>query len=177
MTESNSRIRKYVHQIIFGFESGLYKVLQEENTGRISMLSDNKQPFISIFRDLHEEYYTKVYNSMVEKDDLFISQMFNEFNVFIPGHSNKCILTVLANLAISVHFNLNRKKLDFSDHDSYMNSVTKQINSTIDTVNIHNLFSHNCRNTELNKLSKGEKFLTIKLSRELDGNVEEIKSF
>ncbi len=74
-----SSIIKYVNDVICGFESGMFKMVKHKFDDRVKLLCSNYQPFITIFRDLHEKYYTDTYNSIVKRDDPNINKIFDNF--------------------------------------------------------------------------------------------------
>lgn len=169
----------YITQVIIGFESGFYKMIKQNHPDRLKLLSDKHHPFITIFRDLHENYYTSTFNSIVLCNDKNIVKKFNQFQQLIK-HSKQCILNILANLIISIHFNLDRKKLDHTEYESYMKTLEDEIKNTISIVDIPKLFEHDCidlQDKDLKVLSPGEKFITITMSHQSNGVNKEIKSF
>ena len=172
-------INAYIHQIISGFESGIYKMILSTDPEKRIHLNSNHQPFIPIFRDLHEVYYTSTYNSIVKRDDKFVVDTFDKLQT-LSKHSKKCLLNILANLIVSIHFNLDRKKLQCKNYDMYMKSLHKAIDDVITVVNMPKLFDHECKSindSELKLLSEGEKFITIKMTHKSNGIEKEIKSF
>lgn len=183
-TELTDHVNQYIQQVICGFESGIYKMVSHEYPDRLKHLTDNHQPFITIFRDLHENYYTSTFNSIVKRDDDYVVKTFDKFYQ-LTKHSLQCVLTILANLIVSIHFNLDRKKLNYRDYNSYMKTLKNEISIVSNIVNISKLFDHKCSgpmgippaNNELKELPKGEKFITIKMSHNTNGIDKEIKSF
>lgn len=163
--ELTNFVSEYIEKVIIGFESGLYKMIIHNQKDRLKLLASKHHPFITIFRDLHENYYTTTFNSIVKRDDEFVTKTFDKFYE-LSGHSKQCILNVLANLIISIHFNLERQNLDTKDYDSYIKSLKKEIIKTTVIVNIPKLFDHECtgpKDSELKLISSGEKFITIKM--------------
>lgn len=170
---------KYISQIISGFESGLYKMLKQNNNARLNLLSSKHHPFITIFRDLHESYYTSTYNSILARDDEYVVKTFDNFQE-LSGHSKQCLLNILANLTVSIHFNLNRQNLNYSTYDLYMASLNKEINSIMDAIDMHKLFDHVCTgpsDNQLKPLEAGSKFINISLKMKSNGVEKEIHSF
>ena len=170
---------KYISEIISGFESGLYKMLKQNNELRLKLLSSKHHPFITIFRDLHESYYTSTYNSILARDDAYVVKTFDNFQK-LSGHSKQCLLNILANLAVSIHFNLDRQKLNYHTYDLYMASIKKEINSIMAAITIHKLFDHVCTDVsddQLKALEPGSKFINISLKIKSNGVEKEIHSF
>ena len=97
-------IKKYVADVICSFESGMYKMVQHNYGDKLKLLADEHQPFITIFRDLHEKYYTRIYNSIITGEDKYITETFDKFKK-LSNHPTKCILNLLGNYIVSVHFN------------------------------------------------------------------------
>ncbi|AYV85620.1 MAG: putative orfan [Satyrvirus sp.] len=170
-------VNKYIVEIIVGFEIALYKMVLEKYPDKLKLLSSNHQPFITIFRDAHEKYYTSTYNSIAKKDNKHVVVIFDMLQK-ISGHSYSCLLNILANLIVSIHFNIDRKKLDYRKYESYLETLNEEINVTSSIAKINDLFNHKCSKTEqLNPLLHGEKFISIKLSTKEKGIEKEIKSF
>jgi len=170
-------ITKYIEFVIVNFESGLYKMMSQNHLDRLKLLTTNKQPFITIFRDLHEEYYTRTHNAIINNDDEFVKTIFDKLHR-LSNHSNKCILTILANLIVSIHFNLNRKILDHTSHDNYIKTLSKEIKTTIFVINFKKLFDHPCQPYhEMKLIPANEKFIKIKLSTKSNDVEKEIYSF
>ncbi|XWV26970.1 putative orfan [Tupanvirus soda lake] len=178
-TDFIKEVNNYIHQVISGFESGIYKMIHENHPDKLKYLSSKHQPFITIFRDLHEAYYTKTFNSIIKKDDKFVVDTFDRFQK-ISNHSKQCLLNVLANLIVSIHFNIDRKKLEYNNYNAYMKSLHVVINETIAVINMEKLFSHECNgvdDSKLQPLSDGEKFIKIDLSFKSNGVNKKINSF
>lgn len=171
-------VYEYVSSVIIGFESSFYKMLWQNNHDKIKLITSKHHPFITIFRDMHEKYYTKTFNAIINRNDKYVVTTFDNFNKLCK-HSISCMLTILANLSISVHFNLDREKLDASNHNSYCKSLSREISNTISTINIAKLFEHNCLQTNdvLKPLADGEKFITISLSTMSNGVKKSVNSF
>jgi hypothetical protein len=172
-------VSNFVQEVICGFESGIYKMIQQNNNDRLKLLSDNHQPFIPIFRDLHETYYTSTFNSIVGRDNKYVVETFDKLQQ-LSLHSHQCMLNILANLIVSVHFNLDRKNLNYRSYDLYMKSLKKEIGNIISVVNLAKLFDHKCggpANSDLKAIPNGEKFITISMTFKSNGVEKEIKSF
>ena len=90
-------INKYIVDVISGFESGMYKMVTQTNKDNLKLLASKHHPFITIYRDLHESYYTTTFNSIIKRDDKYVSETFDEFKN-LSNHSNQCMLNILANL-------------------------------------------------------------------------------
>lgn len=172
-------IINYTVEVITGFESGLYKMLYQNNKDSLNLLCNKHQPFITIFRDLHESYYTSTYNSIVSRDDDYVTKTFDNFKK-LSGHSNQCMLNILANLVVSIHFNLDRNKLDCTSYDLYMKSVNGEIHNTISLIDISKFFDHECTgpaDNELQPLAPNAKFIIIDLKTKSNGVEKKINSF
>jgi len=168
----------YINNVICGFESGMYKMVSQTNKDKLEYLSHKHQPFITIYRDLHEDYFTRTFNSIVREDDINVVNKFNSLQE-MSGHSKQCILEILANVIISIHFNLDRKKLNIKTHDIYIRSIELEIKNILLNIDIKNFFSHDCKgptNLELKVLPDGKKFIEIKLSHVSNDVVKPINS-
>lgn len=172
-------IKTYIHQVICGFESGIYKMITQTNPDKLKYLANNHQPFIPLFRDLHETYYTSTFNSIVRRDDKYVIDTFDKFQN-LSKHSKQCLLNILANLIVSVHFNLNRIDLQIENYNIYMKTLQAEITNVISVIDLVKLFDHKCEglsDTDLKVLSDGEKFITIKMTLKSNGVNKEINSF
>ena len=172
-------IKEYIHSTITGFESGLYKMVKQTNPKRIKLMADRHQPFITILRDMHEEYYTRTFNSIITRNNEFVNETFGKFSK-LCNHSKQCLLNILANLAVSVHFNLDRSKLDITDYESYCSTLSKEITKTMSVINIAKLFEHTCTGPADDKLvllKEEEKFIKIEMSTMSNGVKKPLNSF
>jgi hypothetical protein len=155
--------KKYIVTTIRGFESAMYKMIHSTLPDKIKLLKDINQPFIVIFKDAHEKYYTDTFNSFITKNDTYVTEIFDLLQSH-KGHSKQCLLNILSQIAVSVHFNLDRKKFDVINYDSYMKSVTDEIVETLSVFDIVKLFNHECNgvaDADLVLLKDGQKFITI----------------
>ena len=169
----------YIEDVIVGFESGLYKMVLQTQRDKLKLMASRHNPFITIFRDLHEEYYTTTFNSIISRNDKFIVDTFDTIKR-LSNHSNQCMLNILSNIIVSIHFNLDRKKLNFASYDSYMKSLRTEIFNTVSCINIANMFNHECHGLPDDKLipiPAGEKFIKIELSKKENGVTKKINSF
>ena len=172
-------IREYVHFIIKGFEAGLYRIIKDSHPTRIKLMKSNHEPFITFFRDAHEKYYTAKVNSLVTGDDKFVTETFDNF-AKICNHTQRCLLTIIANIAISVHFNLDRQKLDTTNYEIYCGSVSKEVYKVMSVINIAKLFEHTCQDPKLDKLElipDGKRFITIDMLTSSNGAIKQLNSF
>lgn len=174
--ELSTIVHKYVLSVIIGFESGIYKMILQTERAKIKYLASEYHPFITIFRDLHEKYYTDTFNAILNNNTL-VRQQFDNIKK-ISNHSYKCLLNILANLTVSVHFNIDRTKLKFKNRDEYLTSVKNEIHSILSLINIFKLFDHICTDTDTDiKLINEGKFIEIELSHNSNGVIKKINSF
>lgn len=173
-----SWVNNYIRDLICTFESGIYKMVLQINKDNIRYMSSKHQPFITIFRDLYEKYFTSTYNSLIKRDDEYVIKTFDKLQL-LSKHSPRCILNILANLVISIHFNLDRKKLNYYEHDLYIQSLKEEISKLSSFVNINELFDHVCNNLDNSNseiIPEGEKFITIKITYKSNGVEKEMES-
>ena len=176
MTSELTPLTKYVVDygidIITGFEMGMYSILIE---GNVSVLTSNNQPLIKLFAELHEKYYTATFNLLLENNkqrSRVVVELFENLHKQ-TNHSIFCILKILANLFVSVHFNIDRNKLIFATKENYGASLKTVLMETFGYISIDKLFAfdHDC-NTETNhpttSLKPGEKFITITIGKKPD---------
>lgn len=177
MSKLVAMISKYISSIIIGFESGMYKMVEQNNKERMKLLADKNHPFITLFRDLHEKYYTATFNSIINRGDKNVVEMFDNLKK-LTNHSNRCILNILANLSVSVHFNIDRKKLIFITYDEYISSVGNEVSIVLSAINLPKLFDHICVEDELlEPIAEGGKFIEINLSFKSNNTIKPINSF
>lgn len=172
-------VSKYVISVISGFESGMYKMVFKMEESRTKLLSDKHQPFITIYRDLHESYFTSTFNSIINRDDEYVNKTFDNFKKLL-NHSNQCLLNILANLIVSIHFNFDRNNLDCNNYNLYMMSINKEINNILSVIDLAKLFDHECNGIPDEKLipiSPNDHFIKIDLRMESNGVTKEINSF
>ena len=166
-----NHVYQYINQIILAFEAGIYKMIQHNQKDKLITLTSKYSPFLIIFRDLHEIYYTNTFNSMVKSNNENVSKTFSQFNKE-TNHTNHCLLTILANVCAYVHLNLNRNKLLHENIELYQKSVQSEIDNMLDTIDLKTLFaSHQClgpKNDELVEIPAEKYFINIELSVMVD---------
>ncbi len=176
-------ISSYIIQTITGFESGLYKTIEKmEKNEKLAYLSDKHQPFITIFRDLHEDHFTRtfklIFDTVIDTSENPIVKFFSDLSI-ISNHSKICLLNIIANLTVSVHFNIDRKKLNIKNYTAYIKSLVEEIKRTIPITELSKLFDHICiepSDAEIIELKKREKFINIELSHISNGVKKTINS-
>ncbi len=104
-------------------------------------MKSNYEHFITIYRDLYETYFTNTYNSLVIEcnEKSFFDSLCKDYN-----HSKKCLLTILSNIIVSIHFNIDRSTLNCDNMDTYITSLKNNITNTLLTLNITKFFDHEC---------------------------------
>lgn len=160
-------VKQYIHEVITGFESGLYKMISchPEN---LKYLSDKNQPFITLLKGIHEKYYTTTFNSFISRDDEYVNHVFDRLQSE-SDHSKQCLLNILSNLIVTIHFSIRRESLDHSTYDAYIKSVYDAIEDTIMMFDIKKLFDHEChglKDHQLTSIPEGQNFITIQLTVE-----------
>ena len=178
-------LQTYIHTVIDGIESSIFKLITSEQPDKIKLLKSKHQPFIELFSELHTEYFTTTHNSIINNDNAYITLTFNNLcdktteyggpsgkTTEYGGpsgkskHSKKCILTIVANLIVSVHFNMDRTKLDYVSLGTYIKSVRSEITEILSEIDIEKLFDHKCDlNPKMILLGPGEKFIDINISQ------------
>lgn len=173
-------VHDYVLEVINGFESGLYKMVRQTQPLRLELLASPHHPFITIARDFYETYFTKTFNSIIKGDDLYVTKKFDEFQNLTAGHSKQCMLNILSNMIISIHFNIFREKLDYTSYERYMESLRNEIVKTWDVIDVVKLFNHSCQgvsNDKMLPIPDGEKFIVIKMTQKSNDVKKKIHSF
>lgn len=170
---SKEQIQQFTIDVIQGFEIGLYQTVQNSTSDRIKCLSKRENPFIGIIKSLHEIYYNTTYNSFLAQleDSSMTPSVITDIYLHLETHHIRCILTVLANLVVSVHYNLTRENLDTTTMASFTKTLREEIISTISFVDLEKLFDHPCdisKDNELRYLSEGENIITIQITSEKD---------
>lgn len=155
----------YIHTVIVGVESSLFKLITSTQSDKIKLLKSKHQPFIDFFSDLHMEYFTTTHNSIINNDNEYITLTFNNL-CEKSKHSKKCILTIVANLIVSVHFNMDRTKLDYVSLGTYVKSIREEITEILSEIDIEKLFDHKCiLSQKMTLLEPGEKFIEININQ------------
>jgi hypothetical protein len=171
----HSAVKGHIYGTINGVEKGMYISVLKEQPDRIKLMSSNYHPFITLFKDLHELFFTKSYNDFFDKPTAPINESFDKLS-FESKHSKHCLLSIIANLTVSVHFNLDRTKFDCTNLDSYVKTLNLEIDRIISMVNFDKLFEHECNmedNITMKKLAENAKFITIDISTKKPNNVNE----
>lgn len=156
-----------VELIINSFESGMYDNIVAPENSRIDLLTSNHDPFMDIHKDLHEIYFTNLYNQLVRRENI---DVFNAFQAVssITSHSIYCLLNILSQVTPYVHFNFNRKNLNTTSKQVYSDSVTKEIRRLLHDVNLDSLTNHQCTISDITQrkiLTKDESFLGINITK------------
>lgn len=164
-------ISRYIITVITGFEIGMYRILlsdsnkktnDKQNSGNLSALKSNNQPFLSYFIECHEMYHTDIYNKAANNT---LNQKIIEYlNILqtITNHSKGCIIYILANIATTVHFQINRNTLICCSEKQYTESLELAILEQFNMLDIDSMFKHKCVGDDnLKPLAPGEKLIVI----------------
>lgn len=150
-------------QIISGLEKEMYTRISQESCTDILRAKHN--PLVEIYKDLHEVYFTNLYNQLTKKGDPY-----NSFEAISKStsHSIYCLLNVLSQITPFVHFNFNRKNLQIVTLETYNESVNKEIRRILLETNLINLTNHKCIMSDITQrqpLTGDSKFLNINISK------------
>jgi len=134
---------EFIKNTISGHESGLYKLIL---TGKLPfnreiLLTPN---VLSVVVSFAENYFNKMYESLVDKKDEYVNE---NFNIFCShAHSEVCIINILATLTLDIQIKLDRSKLDISNYDNYMSSLDKELDYKLSRLSekLEELFKHIC---------------------------------
>ena len=157
---------------INGFETGIYNIINQQDNSRVETLSRKHSPFIDIYKDLHEKYFTDLHNQLVQKDP---QDLFKSFDL-ISGkisHSIFCLLNILAQITPYIHFNFNRKNLCTDNLKIYIESVDKETLRLLKETSLHNLTNHQCTLSDITQrklLSGDNKFVNININKNINKN-------
>lgn len=163
-TELVTGIKSYVSEIIRAFELGMYQKVLSSSPDKIYLMSKKEQPFFEIFKDIHEQFYTKIFNSLVRTDDFYIMEKFIKFSVLSNGHNEICLLKIVSQIAIQVHFAIDRRKLDHQSLDVFSTSLERELTVMMNKLDvIEQMLDHQCQSySNLQPIEKGKNFIEIK---------------
>jgi ABC-type siderophore export system fused ATPase/permease subunit len=160
---------KFIKNTIMGHESGMYKsiaIAKESSTDKdkinLSLLQGKK--ILELFANVSENYFNKCYKSLVLRDDEYIVKIFDDMKAQF-GHSQLCLLIIIANSCMKIHFEMDREKLDVSSYDNYMKSVKAQLDTLmgVDFITMSTAsFGHNCSGEDITKCDPTIKNFTFK---------------
>jgi hypothetical protein len=127
------RIVQFIKNTIVGHESAIYKIATKthpydkfEIPLEITMLT--KHHILSkLVATFTENYFNQVYESLVNKDDPYIINMFDELKN-IMNHSPICLINIIAHTCVQYHIKLDRSLLITNSYESYMKSVNVILN-------------------------------------------------
>jgi len=157
--------RTYIHVVIAGIETVVYKMVFANHPDKIAYMAMKTHPFLNIFAELHTSYFRETNNSLVCNDNPDIMTIFNALCNHIP-HSKKCILTIVSNLIVSIHFNLERENLNWVSLDAYIKCIHSNIDELLFDSDIIKLFDHECDQTQtLGLLGPDENFIDISIDK------------
>lgn len=152
-----------VQQIISGLEKEMYNRISQESC--TDLLGAKHNPLVEIYKDLHEVYFTNLHNQLIQRNDPYDS-----FDIVSKStsHSIYCLLNVLSQITPYVHFNFNRKNLQITTLESYVESVNKEIHRILLETNLDRLTNHNCIMSDITQrkiLTGDSKFLNITIGK------------
>src|SRR5579872_343355 len=132
-------INSNAQEIISSLEKEMYNRISQESC--LDLLKAKHNPLVEIYKDLHEAYFTNLYNKLIKK-----GASYNSFDIVSKStsHSIYCLLNVLSQITTYVHFNFNRKNLQITTLETYVESVNKEIQRILLETNLDNLINHRC---------------------------------
>ena len=150
MTESSTNalaklICDFCFETMQGHESGMYKFLPTQDLD--DLLTPN---MIFVIKDATLNYLNEAYKSLILKSDPYIQDKFDAM-CKVNGHSEICLLNIIAAFIMNIHISLDRSKFDISSYDTYMQSVMVQLNAKRETSldTLSKSISHKCTGTDI----------------------------
>ena len=167
-------IKKFVCGTILGIEASIYAHFQinHPNSNHL-LLKNNYEPLINMLINTYEKGYTNECNSIIARDDMVIVETFDTFSK-LCNHSKKCLLSMLSELTVNVHFHLDRSKFKINGLDSYLNFIEYYILTILSHLKMDKLLENTCAcsdDNELKLIPPGEKFVTITTSTNENGAI------
>jgi hypothetical protein len=168
-------IKEIIIETITGFEGSIYTKISDKSATDTLYLESNNQYFVEIFADLYKEYYNRIYNHILNKSDDKVVKQFDTLQELSEGFSKKYILILIANITISIHFNIDRKNLNCNTSITYVESVENEIKLSFCNINFKTLFNKsnkviNPKNDNLEPLKQNEYIIDIKIKRDLSSD-------
>ena len=158
-------IAEFVHNTITGFESGMYKTFQKDHPSKVVYLTKRLAPIFEIYANLYEVYFKDIYNALITKNDNYVNNVFDKFKD-LSNHAPQCLLCILINIIVLVHFNLDRNKLNIDNIGEYFESVKIEIDKNLNLIDIQSLFNHQCTgNLQVKLLDSTDKLVSIKIEQ------------
>lgn len=139
-------ISNFCFETIQGHESGMYKVLATQNS--LDILKDTRA--LGFIKHATINYLNAAYVSLIKKNDPYIVNKFDEM-CKIHHHSSVCLLNVIMLILTSVHYSLDRSKLNVTSYNAYMKSLQNQLDAVKDVTikSITNSISHECHGIDI----------------------------
>jgi hypothetical protein len=166
MTDNlNSFMYGYAHGIIIGYEVGMYDKLSVGKNGEEQFLNISPCPFFEIYKDIHELFFTKTYNSLVQKKDKNAFDSLQKISLE-SKHSIYCLLHLLSQITTYIHFNLNRETLNVNSLELFKQTLDKEIKRVFSMTDLNKLTNHKCEMTDISMykpFADDGKFLNITL--------------
>lgn len=121
----------FISETIYGHERGFYRAGLTPNDAMIQFAAVN--------------YLNGCYKSLILKDDEFVITKFKEMTELI-GHSEVCLLNIIAQLLMMLHLNLDRSKIDRTTLETLSQTVETEVKNICQKIRemVKKSISHEC---------------------------------
>ena len=155
MEELATFIKQYCSNTILGAESGFFKTL-----GPFA-----KEPQATfILTEYIGKYHNMAYKALILDTDKYFVEQYGKMNE-ISGHSYICLLNITLNICAILEQGVDRKKLDITSYDKYMESLTSQIELMLSKMNLAKFLSHKCTGVDIKSCNPNEDFIVLKRTK------------
>ena len=139
----------FISETILGHERGLYKAGIPVSAPIIQVATAN--------------YLNTCYKSLIVKDDAFVLGKFREMTELI-GHSEVCLINIIAQIMMAVHMNLDRSKIDTTSVETVDISVKTEVSRIFDPLRetVYKSLSHECHGEKIEDCDPNEPLFQIK---------------
>ena len=165
-TITAKNIMYFCIETICGHESGLFKLASANQIPlqlkTLTTTTDRGKILLKNFIMMATtSYLNKCYRSLILKDDPHVTEKFHGMSQPL-GHSEICLLNILAQLIITIHSTVNRKDFDVSSYENYMKVFNERITANVSISLIHKLISHECTGVDILSCDPDEPLFSLK---------------
>ena len=155
-------IIKYIKTQITKTEEGLYDGVLEQQLP-VYFLKD--RGVTKLISELHEEGFNEQAEYYAEKIEPYYTGWMEMLEIL--DHSIICLMSMVAQITVTIHVNINREELDTSSKDVYLKSVKKYLESAIDgmfLLEMIKMLSHECNgDKDIGEPDENGKYMSFKI--------------
>jgi hypothetical protein len=95
-------------------------------------------------------YLNSCYKSLIVKDDPYVLEKFREMTELV-GHSEVCLINIIAQISMAVHMNLDRSNIDTTDITTLDYSVKTEVDRIFTPLRpiVYKSLSHECHGEKI----------------------------